>query len=72
MRKQTRCLAPSLNRTGLGATPLVGSANSLMIPAHTSVCVVSRNSSLEGNIKTDLREAGWGAWTGSMCLRIGT
>ena len=24
------------------------------------------------NIKMDLREVGWGAWTGSICLRIGT
>jgi hypothetical protein len=26
----------------------------------------------EDNIKMDLREVGWGAWTGSMWLRIGT
>jgi hypothetical protein len=26
----------------------------------------------EDNIKIDLREVGWGAWTGSMWLRIGT
>jgi hypothetical protein len=26
----------------------------------------------EGNIKMDLREVGWGAWTGSIWLRIGT
>jgi hypothetical protein len=27
----------------------------------------------EDNIKIDLREVGWGgAWTGSICLRIGT
>jgi hypothetical protein len=26
----------------------------------------------EDNIKMDLREVGWGAWTGSIWLRIGT
>jgi hypothetical protein len=26
----------------------------------------------EGNIKMDLQEVGWGAWTGLMSLRIGT
>jgi hypothetical protein len=26
----------------------------------------------ENNIKMDLREVGWGAWTGSVWLRIGT
>jgi hypothetical protein len=26
----------------------------------------------ENNIKMDLREVGWGAWTGSIWLRIGT
>jgi hypothetical protein len=26
----------------------------------------------EDNIKIDLREVGWGAWTGSIWLRIGT
>jgi hypothetical protein len=26
----------------------------------------------EDNIKLDLREVGWGAWTGSIWLRIGT
>jgi hypothetical protein len=26
----------------------------------------------EDNIKMDLREIGWGAWTGSIWLRIGT
>jgi hypothetical protein len=26
----------------------------------------------EYNIKIDLREVGWGAWTGSIWLRIGT
>jgi hypothetical protein len=26
----------------------------------------------EYNIKMDLREVGWGAWTGSIWLRIGT
>jgi hypothetical protein len=26
----------------------------------------------EDNIKMDLREDGWGAWTGSMWFRIGT
>jgi hypothetical protein len=26
----------------------------------------------EDNIKMDLREVGWGAWTGSVWLRIGT
>jgi hypothetical protein len=26
----------------------------------------------EDNIKKDLREVGWGAWTGSVWLRIGT
>jgi hypothetical protein len=26
----------------------------------------------EGNIKMDLQEAGWGAWTGLSRLRIGT
>jgi hypothetical protein len=26
----------------------------------------------EDNIKVDLREVGWGAWTGSIWLRIGT
>ena len=26
----------------------------------------------EDNIKMDLQEVGWGAWTGSMWLRIGT
>jgi hypothetical protein len=26
----------------------------------------------ECNIKMDLREVGWGAWTGSIWLRIGT
>jgi hypothetical protein len=26
----------------------------------------------EGNIKMDRQEVGWGAWTGLMCLRIGT
>jgi hypothetical protein len=26
----------------------------------------------EDNIKMDLREGGWGAWAGSMWLRIGT
>jgi hypothetical protein len=25
----------------------------------------------EDNIKIDLREVGWGAWTGSICLRTG-
>jgi hypothetical protein len=28
--------------------------------------------SWEDNIKMDLREGGWGAWTGSIWLRIGT
>jgi hypothetical protein len=28
--------------------------------------------SWENNIKMDLREVGWGAWTGSIWLRIGT
>jgi hypothetical protein len=27
---------------------------------------------LKDNIKMDLREVGWGAWTGSTRLRIGT
>jgi hypothetical protein len=26
----------------------------------------------KGNIKMDLREVGWGAWTGSIWIRIGT
>jgi hypothetical protein len=26
----------------------------------------------ENNIKMDLREVGWGVWTGSIWLRIGT
>jgi hypothetical protein len=26
----------------------------------------------EDNIKMDLREVGWGAWTGSMLLKTGT
>jgi hypothetical protein len=26
----------------------------------------------EDNIKMDLREVGWGAWTGSIWLRLGT
>jgi len=26
----------------------------------------------EGNIKMDLQEVGWGVWTGSSWLRIGT
>ena len=26
----------------------------------------------EDNIKMDLREVGWGAWTGSVWLRVGT
>jgi hypothetical protein len=26
----------------------------------------------ENNIKMDLREVGWGSWTGSIWLRIGT
>jgi hypothetical protein len=26
----------------------------------------------EGKNKIDLREVGWGAYSGSMCLRIGT
>jgi hypothetical protein len=26
----------------------------------------------ENNIKMDLRKVGWGAWTGSIWLRIGT
>jgi hypothetical protein len=26
----------------------------------------------EDNIKMDLREVGWGAWTGSIWLKIGT
>jgi hypothetical protein len=26
----------------------------------------------EDNIKMDLQDVGWGAWTGSMWLRIGT
>jgi hypothetical protein len=26
----------------------------------------------ENNIKMDLHEVGWGAWTGSIWLRIGT
>jgi hypothetical protein len=26
----------------------------------------------EDRIKVDLQEVGWGAWTGSICFRIGT
>jgi hypothetical protein len=30
------------------------------------------NHRSEGNIKMDLQEVGWGAWTGLIWLRIGT
>ena len=26
----------------------------------------------EDNVKMDLEEGGWGAWTGLICLRMGT
>jgi hypothetical protein len=31
-----------------------------------------RSSKWDDNIKMDLREVGWGAWTGSIWLKIGT
>ena len=42
-RRQPRCLAPWLYRTSLGAVSLARSANCLMLPAHTRLCVMSHN-----------------------------